>query len=1118
MHYSSLPKRSDIIDDLKESVYSAPKILQLHKGIKSVDTLQTDLVRVSGSLQAFIASSIVDKLDNKLLYISPDIRSAEKSRDDLRSLLGDDRVFLLPAQFSIPYDPLHQNHRFDERAAVFERLLDGMFDVIIAIPPSMVERHHALRIQKKRMIKFTVGDEIDRDVLALVLTEAGMRREIRAEEPGDFAVRGSVIDVYPPSAETPIRIELWGDEISEIRQFDPVTQRSMELSDSITFYAGEKGKEEARYGLWDLLPRKTILYVDDHDALLQGLDKQWEEIDYQYEKRKELELDHRTLLPDELYIRPEEIDQKISGLKRVIYRGVAASSEGAINFNSRSHESYLGDLDRLGNNLKQFKMQRAKSFVLCDREPQVDRLSDLLADHGGADEAARIGVLPLHQGFSLSDDGINVLTDHEIFGRHKRTSPFRKRKHQLDPTAFEELKNGDLVVHTDFGIGRYLGPKRITVKGVERDCLQIEYRDDVKVYVRLDHFNKLQKYQGAEDGEPKLSKIGGTDWSKNRVKTKKAVEKLAKEILQIYARRQIEGGFAFRPDSPWQREMEAAFEFDDTPDQTTSSEQTKRDMEKPVAMDRLLVGDVGFGKTEVAVRAAFKAVQESKQVAILVPTTILAQQHFITFVERLRRYPIKIEVLSRFVPKKVQNDIVERLEKGDVDLLIGTHRLLSKDIKFKDLGLLVIDEEHRFGVKQKESIRKFRASVDILSMSATPIPRTLHMALAGARDMSMISTPPEDRLPIETEIVPFDERLIREAILRETARGGQVYFLHNRVETIYAMKRTLKDLLPDINFGVAHGQMKEGELSTAMDDFLHEKHQVLICTMIIESGLDIPNVNTLLVNRADRFGVAQLYQLRGRIGRSHRQAYAYLLTPPRMLLRTDAKRRLETIAENTRLGSGFQIAMRDLEIRGAGNLLGAEQSGYINSVGFEMYTEMLSKAVQDLNSESITQLPETTQKKRDSRDVKVEVQVDAFLPTEYIPDASERVEVYRKLSKTQTQNELVALREEIVDRYGVMPSKAINLFEIVETQTLGAQAGVAKIEIHSDAVFFNFVDDWGSDKFDIQMAELLTAVHEFPIELLGSGTLGLKLNLNPNLEWKDRWERVRDLLTVLPED
>ncbi len=392
------------------------------------------------------------------------------------------------------------------------------------------------------------------------------------------------------------------------------------------------------------------------------------------------------------------------------------------------------------------------------------------------------------------------------------------------------------------------------------------------------------------------------------------------------------------------------------------------------------------------------------------------------------------------------------------------------------------------------------------------------MALAGARDMSMISTPPQDRLPIETEIVPFDERMIREAILRETARGGQVYFLHNRVETIYTMKRTLKDLLPDINFGVAHGQMKEGELSKVMDDFLHERHQVLICTMIIESGLDIPNVNTLLVNRADRFGVAQLYQLRGRIGRSHRQAYAYLLTPPRMLLRTDAKRRLETIVENTRLGSGFQIAMRDLEIRGAGNLLGAEQSGYINSVGFEMYTEMLSKAVQDLNSDSVTQLPETTIKKRDSRDVKVEVQVDAFLPTEYIPDASERVEVYRRLSKTQTQNELVGLRAEIVDRYGVMPSKAVNLIEIVETQTIASVAGVKKVEIHDDVVFFNFGEEWGGDKFDVQMADLLSALHNFPIELLGTGSLGLKLKLNENLEWTDRWQRVKDLLTVLPED
>jgi transcription-repair coupling factor (superfamily II helicase) len=520
----------------------------------------------------------------------------------------------------------------------------------------------------------------------------------------------------------------------------------------------------------------------------------------------------------------------------------------------------------------------------------------------------------------------------------------------------------------------------------------------------------------------------------------------------------------------------------------------------------------------VAVRAVFKAVQDSKQVAILVPTTILAQQHYATFRQRLARFPIRVEVMSRFRSRAQQKEVVAGITDGKVDVVIGTHRLLSKDIAFKDLGLIVIDEEHRFGVKHKERLKELRTTVDVLTMTATPIPRTLHMALSGARDMSMISTPPQDRLPIETEVAPFDERLIRETILREVARGGQVYFLHNRVQSIHAMESLVNRLVPGVKTGVAHGQMKETELEKVMEGFIDERFQVLICTMIIESGLDIPNVNTLIVNRADRFGLAQLYQLRGRIGRSHRQAYAYLLTPPRLLLNRDARRRLETLAEYTRLGSGFQIAMRDLEIRGAGNLLGHQQSGFINAVGFEMYTEMLADTVKRLSEAKQADLPEVKKAVLEPRDVKVEVSQDAVLPESYVTEAPERVELYRRMSRAKEGQQIVAMREELRDRFGPLPEEAVHLLGIVETQTRAAAKGVQRVEVYDDSVFLTFHKEWGGEDIGERIGEVLSSVEDLDVELKGSENVGLKLPLDPYEEWEDRWARLQETLSRLPDE
>lgn len=1117
----TLPQRSDALAHLTESFLATASMQTLLKRVDTGTGDPVEFVQAPGSLPAMVAAGLVLEGERSLLYAAPDIRTAERIRDDLRTLLGDEKVALLPPRRAIPYDPLHQNPRADERAAVFERLVQGTLSVLITVPASLVERFADRKTHAKSLVSFTVGDEIDLDALALVLTDSGMRREIRAEEPGQFAIRGSVVDLYPPAAELPVRMELWGDEITEIRRYDPQTQRSMDAEKaekSLTFYAGEEGIS-GESGIWALMPENSLRFVDDPDSLKAGLERHWEEIEYQFEKMRELEIDLRTPRPDELYHRTDTVLENLRGSVCVVHRGPAALSEGAIAFGGTSHDSFLGDLGRVVNTLRANQKKRINTFLATDTESQADRMEELLADrHDGGDVLPRFVVAPLHGGFTLGDHHLALLTDHEVFGRHKRTGGFRHRAVHFDPSVFDELNVGDFVVHTEFGVGRYLGLKRIQVGNVERDNLQVEYRDGVKVYFRLDQFGKLQKYQGTDGGEPKLSKIGGADWAKSKKKAEQAAELVAQEILQIYAKRQIEGGFAFSPDTPWQREMEAAFEFVDTPDQASAWTDVKDDMEKTVAMDRLLLGDVGFGKTEVAVRAAFKALQDGKQVAVLVPTTILAQQHHATFTERLRRYPLRIEVMSRFRTRQQQNAVLTGLSTGEVDLVVGTHRLLSKDVKFKELGLLIVDEEHRFGVRHKEAIRKLRASVDVLTLSATPIPRTLHMALSGARDMSMISTPPQNRHPIETEVVPFDERIIREAILREVARGGQVYFVHNRVQTIQATQKMLERMLPDVSFAHAHGQMSERELEHVMDDFLHEKYQVLVTTMIIESGLDIPNVNTLVVNRADRFGLAQLYQLRGRIGRSHRQAYAWLLTPPRMMLQPDARRRLETIAEHTRLGSGFQIAMRDLEIRGAGNLLGPQQSGFINSVGFEMYTEMLQEAVTRLGETGSMELPEVKPQRRDARDVKVDAPVNAVLPPDYVTDAGERVDHYRRLSRAQTLDEVQAIREELRDRYGALPDVAEHLVALVGVQTLASRAGVMKVELYEDAAFLQFAENWGEPDFDRQIADLIAALADMDYELRGTGPMGLKLNLAETTGWTARWEKLHQLLAALPED
>ncbi|MDH4158573.1 MAG: transcription-repair coupling factor, partial [candidate division Zixibacteria bacterium] len=740
--------------------------------------------------------------------------------------------------------------------------------------------------------------------------------------------------------------------------------------------------------------------------------------------------------PEEYYHSPDEVFEGLKTRRYVDRLPFRGGRKNVVDFGCQPHPVFASRLDLLGKSIRQFRQSGIDHFIATDTAGQATRLSELIAEKAGLTAQPAIEVADLKGGFVCPDGGFAVLTDHEIFSRYHRRVRKKKYREGVAISDYSSLDTGDYVVHTDYGIARYLGLKTITVDGRNRDCLLLEYYGKDRLYVPIEEFNRVSKYSG-KDSAPILTALGGPGWEKLKKKTKKAIDDMAADLIKLYAERKTRRGFAFGADTVWLKQLEASFIYEETPDQLKAIGDVKRDMEDEQPMDRLICGDVGYGKTEVAVRAAFKAIENGKQVAVLVPTTILAQQHHQTFTERFSEFPIKLEMLSRFRTRQQQLAIIQDMAEGKIELVIGTHRLLSNDVAFKDLGLLIIDEEHRFGVRHKEKLRRLKATVDTISMTATPIPRTLHMSLMGVRDMSIINTSPKDRLPIISEIVEFDPAIIATAILREIDRGGQVFFVHNRVQTIEAMHHYLKKIVPQVEVGVAHGQMHEKSLEGIMLAFLAGRHDVLLCTSIIESGLDIPTANTIIVNRADRFGLAQLYQIRGRVGRSTHRAYAYLLTPQMRLLKADAVKRLRALEAHSDLGSGFALAMRDLEIRGAGTLLGARQSGFIEEIGFDLYNRLLEEAIAHLKGQEIQRLPET----------KLEIDMETYISEDYVSDRQQKVDIYRRLADARTLDEVERLREEIIDRFGPLPPSTVNLFEATAVKVAAAALDLEKVKI-----------------------------------------------------------------------
>jgi transcription-repair coupling factor (superfamily II helicase) len=942
------------------------------------------------------------------------------------------------------------------------------------------------------------GERFDSEDAARRLVDMGYVREGMVGARGEFSIRGHVFDVFPPQLEYPVRVDLFGDEIETIRFFDVSTQRSLQNTDELervtvmpvgitalcARLAGERG---ALVGLDEWLPADTIVVLDTpekYDAALDQFDRialrRFEEMKGSGRPVETPDLEPvgttvptalfyaagKPLTPASLFLTGDLVRRRLNAfgqlhLPQVAIQSVATdhAEPSVYDFGVTSYDTLPADVEAYLSAIRKKQGQDFAIQVVCDNEGQVGRLRELMLEHeigvrslvsdeerdtfhprdmleGFQDVVLVTGMM--HTGFVFPDARLMIVTDREMFGRYKRRHVYRKVTRARPVTSIAEIQRGDYVVHADHGVGRFLGVRVQTIDGRETELLEIEYAEGTRLLVPIENVGHVQKFTSVEAAQPALDRLGGKRWQTRRKKSQEKIEQMARELLEIYAKREVAEGFAFEADTVWQREFEDSFLYQETGDQLRSIDEIKGDMMGLKPMDRLLCGDVGFGKTEVAMRAVFKCVQEKKQAAVLVPTTILAQQHFGTFRERFAEYPYRIEVVSRFRSDHENHEALAALKRGEVDVIVGTHRLLSNDVEFADLGLLVVDEEHRFGVKQKEKLKAMRASVDILTLSATPVPRTLHLALSGLRDMSTINTPPRDRLPIRTRVIRFVPEEIEEAVLRELNRGGQIYFVHNRVQSIVQVAERLKQIVPQARIAVGHGQMHEHELEKVMFDFIDRKYDILLATTIIESGLDIPNVNTIIINRADALGLAQLYQLRGRVGRDVKRAYAYLIVPDGRPITDTAVKRLRAIEEFTELGMGFQIAMRDLEIRGTGNILGAEQHGVIEAVGFELYCQMLEEAVRIMRGQGTPAA---------ERAVEIKWPVAALLPAGYVPVESQRVAFYKRCSTARKASDIKELAEELRDRYGELPRETRNLLDVARLRLLSRRCGLARVAV-----------------------------------------------------------------------
>ena len=1025
-----------------------------------------------GSARALFLSHLFKKTGQTLFVITPTDEAAELLLTDLRFFSSwvspPPLVFSFPFWEILPYDAISPHAGIiHERMISCRALLDGERGIFVVPVHSLMQRPMSIDLLIEGLLKVQTGMQIERDSLLSHLVSIGFEPADIVTTRGTFSPRGGIVDLFSPGEDSPVRLEFFGDVIESIRAFDPETQRSVARRDSALILPARE-VSSPQTSLFHYVPEGAIIVLDEFKEISRNAAEYWNQIWNTYTEVSS-QREEGVSEPHEIYISAEDVLQSCGSFKSRIEMD-PLSLEGSSNVTIKSASDLFLEAIRDPSPLQAVAGKLdilRKSFtvlLVSPTEGQAERFRDILGEYNVPASIRRPEemtplvfspgdrqILPVliisgnvSSGFLSPDTSLLIISEEEIFGKRTKRRPPPKKKSRSLFTSIQDIKPGDYVVHISHGVGQYTGLSRKAFSGGEGDFLCLRYAAGDSVYVPVDKMELIQKYIGVEDHAPHVDKLQGSGWEKTKKRVQKAVDEIATDLVDLYASREILEGHAFSHDSHILKEFEASFEYEETPDQLAAIADMKRDMESQKPMDRLICGDVGYGKTEVAIRAACKAVLDVKQAAVLVPTTLLAQQHYQTFSQRFASFPVRVEMLSRFRSPKEQTSIISALADGSVDVIIGTQRLLQKDIDFRNLGLVIVDEEQRFGVAQKERLKQIRKTIDVLTLSATPIPRTLQMSLFGIRDLSTIETPPVDRLSIRTLIAPFEKRIIRDAVMREFARGGQVFFVHNRVESIDKMAVFLQDLIPEALIGVAHGQMREDRLEDVMIKFINGETNLLVCSSIIESGLDIPSANTIIINRADRFGLADLYQLRGRVGRSGHQAYAYMLVPGEETLSQDAKKRIRAIQELSDLGAGFRLAMKDLEIRGAGNLLGRKQSGNIMAVGFELYGQMLGEAVKRLQGEKVEEEINPT----------INLRVSAFIPEDYIEDPSQRLAFYKRLAAVREENALTSLKEEMFDRYGLLPFQAENLFKVMETKFLARASYVSKIEAGEDGIYF----------------------------------------------------------------
>ncbi|WNJ18548.1 transcription-repair coupling factor [Pontibacter sp. G13] len=1065
------------LEDLLKPYQEHPKLSAFAAQVKASEHGKFQVKGLAGSQFAMISAALYRLTQRSIVILVNDKEEALYVHNDLKSIMPKKEILLFPASYKRPYQIEEiDNANILQRAEVLNKLnhIKTGRQVVVTFAEALNEKV----INRKSLVKNTheieVGADLGMDFLVDVLDDYGFEREDYVFQPGQYAIRGGILDVFSFAKDVPYRIEFFGDEIDSIRTFDPVEQTSQEKVKRISLIPNVQRSLilEEKVSFLEYLSPTSIFLTKNIDFINTDLQRMFEKAESKFQELMSASGGGASSLePKDMYFSGDAFRTEIRGFTVVECNQQPWFNlrEADLSWQGSGQPAFHKEFHLLAEHLKENQSKGLTNYIVTENEKQIDRLEEIFEE---VDQEVRFeGIIgDLHEGYKDDQTQMACYTDHQIFDRYHRykSKSSTKRSQAITLQELRELRPGDYVVHVHHGIGKFAGLHTIQVGTHTQEAAKIMYKNGDAIFVNVNSLHKISKYSGKEGAAPKLSKLGSPAWAKAKAKTKSRVKELAFDLVSLYAKRKTSIGFSFETDGYLQQELEASFMFEDTPDQVKTTEEVKVDMEKPYPMDRLVCGDVGFGKTEIAIRAAFKAAVAGKQTAVLVPTTILALQHYKTFMKRLREFPVEVDYINRFKSRAQVNDTLSRVASGEVDILIGTHRLVSKDVNFKDLGLMIIDEEQRFGVNVKDKLKLMKENVDALTLTATPIPRTLQFSLAGIRDLSVITTPPPNRQPIETVVTTFDPITLRDAVTYELKRGGQVFFIHPRVKDIEEVASSIKKLVPDARIRIAHGQMTGPKLEEIMVDFIEGGFDILVATTIIESGLDIPNANTIIINEANKYGLSELHQMRGRVGRSNRKAFCYLVAPPEISQTQDARKRLKAMEEFSDLGSGFHIALRDLDIRGAGDLLGGEQSGFISEIGYDMYHRILDEAVKELKEEHFADLFEDEIKERKKvivEDVKIDLDLDIRLPEMYVPSIPERLKFYRRIAGATKEEDLRDIQRQMIDRFGPMPGPVLALFDATRIRETAARVGVERVVLKGDILRFYFVANQDSPFF-----------------------------------------------------